>query len=276
VLGVLESLAAVCQTVVVVDSFSADNTSVIAEANRAVVWSRPFDSFSGQRNWALDQIATTFNPRWILTLDADERLSDDLARELLQVLSSDPPFEIYMIRRQLRFAGKYLRFGGFSRTRLPRLFRLRAGRYEDRDVNEHFIPTPGARLGNLSHPLLHLDVASWERYVAKHNLYSTLEATARYERFKTGQNLTFSSAISEGWAVRDRPHLRRRWMREQVFNRLPAKGALRFFHIYLLLGGFLDGSAGFKAALFQSWQEMITDLKFKELKRSELPQSSKP
>lgn len=264
---VIASLKKVTNRILVVDSNSTDGTIEVAEGAGAEVLQRAFDSFSKQRNWALDEIGRKHGVVWVLALDADERLSPGLASEIKRRWAEESDIDIYLIRRQLVFAGRTLRFGGFSKTRLPRLFRLDAGRYEDREVNEHFVPGKRARMASLGEPLVHLDVSSWEHYIAKHNRYSTLEALARLRRKQSGERFGWTTFFRSALDARRRPHLRRRWMREQLLDRVPGKAFLRFVHIYLLLGGFLDGSAGFKAALFQAWQEMTTDLKYREMIR---------
>jgi glycosyltransferase involved in cell wall biosynthesis len=256
----IHSLHQVTDRLVVVDSLSSDRTCEIARQHGAEVWERRFDSFSAQRNWAIDRLLQEYGPDWILQLDADERLTAELVAEVKELIArDDPAHDAFLLPLQTRFAGKLLRFGGFSRTQLMRLFRPSAGRYEERDVNEHFVVAPTARLGTLQGALVHEDVKSWERHIAKHNRYSTLEAEARWAR--QAQNRARLSLAT----ARKQRHLRRRWLREQIWDRLPARPAVRFFQVYVLGGGFLDGSAGFRIALFHAWQEMCTDLKYENL-----------
>lgn len=260
VVEAIRSLKAVTDHVVVIDSGSADATRELAKGAGATVWDRPFDNFSSQRNWAIDEILGRYEPTWILSLDADERLSPTLADEIRRV-HADSPVDVYLLKLRVRFTGRALRFGGFARSRLPRLYRPSAGRYEQRSVNEHFSPRPGSRQGVLEGWLLHEDVVSWERHIAKHNRYSSLEALARFEQAKSGAGVSLTEAVR-------RPYLRRRFLREHLWNNLPAKPLLRFIQIYVVSGGFLDGPAGYRAALFQAWQEMCTDLKYRELLQS--------
>ena len=73
-----------------------------------------------------------------------------------------------------------------------------------------------------------------------------------------------TDATTLGQALR-RPDLRRRWLRERIWRRLPARPAIRFAQVYVLMGGALDGRAGFRRAVFEAWQEMCTDLKAEAL-----------
>jgi hypothetical protein len=202
-----------------------------------------------------------YQPDYVLSLDADEWLSDDLTKEIRKRMADGNlgDYDVYLFHRQIRFAGRSLRWGGFANTWLPRLFRTDAGRYENRAVNEHLAVRATATVARLSGILVNDDVDSWEQYIAKHNGYSTLEAQARVElRRGAAEKTKLANAIR-------RPYLRRRWLRQHVWDRLPARPVLRFVQIYLIAGGFLDGRAGFRRALFEAWQEMCTDLKAEAL-----------
>jgi glycosyltransferase involved in cell wall biosynthesis len=255
----VRSLQRVSDHVVVIDSESVDRTRQLAEAAGATVLTRRFDDYSTQRNWALREIEARFGDVFVLSIDADEWLSDELVHEIIDrgddlVARAD----FVRMRRRHRFDGRVLRHGGFQQTWLVRLMRASVAQYEDRSVNEHVMVPDAAAVGVLHGWLEHDDVDSWERHVAKHNRYSTLEAAARVAGRET--DLDLRRALRQ-------PSLRRRWLREQVWDRLPARPAVRFLQIYVVSRGFLDGRPGFRRALFEAWQEMITDLKAEELRR---------
>lgn len=252
------SLQRATDEVVVVDSESTDTTRSIAEALGAHVLVRTFDTYPAQRNWALSQIAERYGDVWVFSMDADEWLSDDLAAELLARAGHlGREADLYTVKRRQRFDGRILRHGGFGATRLIRLMRAGSSRYEDRAVNEHIAVPAGSRVGALEHWLEHADVGSWSDYIAKHDRYSSLEAQAR---------LADDARTTLGDVGRNRT-LRNRWLRERVWDRLPARPALRFVQVYVVSAGFLDRRAGFRRALFEAWQEMVTDLKTEELRR---------
>jgi len=266
----IRSLASVCAHVVVVDSESTDRTAEIARGLGADVVIHPFEGFSAQRNVALDHVRSTYDPDYILTIDADEWLTDELVADLgARIGGSALTEDVYLLHLCIRFDGRELRWGGFASTRLPRLFRPGAGRYENRVVNEHLSLNPGATVGQLGGRLVNDDVTSWEDHIAKHNRYSTLEAQARVQlRRGQAEATTWSDALL-------RPYLRRRWLRQHVWDRLPARPAIRFVQIYVLAGGILDGRAGFRRALFEAWQEMCTDLKTEEIERRSIEGSGR-
>jgi glycosyltransferase involved in cell wall biosynthesis len=252
----VDSLRRVADAVVVVDSGSTDETIARARAHRADVVVNPFESYPRQRNWALDHLHERFGPCWVITLDADEWLGDGLTNHLRQVrsqLTADHECDVYLLARRTRFSGRVLRFGGFGRTWLARLIRSDVARYGDRPVNEHLDLPARARMGRLSGWLEHDDVRDWSRYIDKHNRYSTLEAQAR---------VAARSEPSSPFApVRHDPTRLRQVLRQRVYDRLPARPLVRFVTSYLVLGGFLDGRAGFNRSLFEAWQEMCIDLK---------------
>jgi glycosyltransferase involved in cell wall biosynthesis len=257
----VSSLLLAADAVVVVDSESDDGTRDIAEQLGATVWVHPFESYAHQRNWALDQIEAHFGDVWMLSIDADEWLSDELAAEIRgRTAELGRDADAYLLKRRTRFDGRVLRHGGFESTWITRLVPVGYARYEDRKVNEHLDLPEGARIGRFEGWLEHADVDSWARYVDKHNRYSTLEAEARIVAMSGAPSITFDEARRD-------PALRKRFLRERVFNRLPARPAIRFVQVYVASLGFLDGRSGFRRALFEAWQEMMTDLKAEELAR---------
>jgi glycosyltransferase involved in cell wall biosynthesis len=257
----IASARQVSDQVVVVDSYSTDATRDIAAAAGAEVWTNEFVSWGAQRNWALDRIESAFGNAWVFFLDADELITPRLARETVRKTSDAArPRDVFFLRRSLIFAGRQLRFGGFSRTRLARLFKARGMRHEERSVNDHLVIPPGARTGALRNKLIHDDVKSWDLYIARQNKYSTLEAQELVARTRGRKSVTFSQAVKN-------PPLRRRWLRETVWPHVPARPFVRFLHVYVVLGGFLDGSAGLYMATMQAWQEMCIELKTEELRR---------
>lgn len=254
----ISSLQRVATQILVVDSGSEDETREIAKRLGASVLLHQFDDWSTQRNWAIDEARRRFSPEWILFLDADERLSDALVQEIRSLGSRRDREDVYLIPLRVAFAGRVLRFGSTAHLRLPRLFRPEAARYDQRGVNEQLNIQPGHRVGALSGHIVHLDIDDWTRYIAKHNVYSTLEAAARVRGEQAPP--TLRQAIIY-------PHLRGRWLRVTILNRLPARPAFRFLYEYIIRGSFLDGYAGFAKCLFVAWLELSIDMKANELQK---------
>lgn len=261
------SLQQVADIVFVLDSYSTDRTRVVAESCGAVVAEHAFVSYSEQRNAALSQISE----RWgadvlVLMLDADEWLDPALIESLRAVKTlgaSDR--DMFMVRRRVRFDGRILRHGGFGGTWIIRMWRAGYSSFGPRTVNELVDVPDGSRLVQLEGWLEHADVDSWEKYIDKHNRYSSLEAA---DRLKVRRDRDHLVTAAQAWHDRT---IRRRFLRQRVWDRIPdgAKPVLRFAQVYGVSGGFLDGRSGFERALFEAWQEMCTDLKARELERLE-------
>ena len=156
----------------VLDSYSDDATVTIARGGGARVVQREFDNFSAHKNWALDHL--DFKHDWILIVDADERVTPDLAREIAALVSGSPQLNGYYLARQNWFAGTWIRHGGWYPDWNLRLLRRGRGRYEARLVHEHILLDGPP--GYLKNPLIHYDYKGIERYFERHNVYSSLEA----------------------------------------------------------------------------------------------------
>lgn len=255
----VRSLLRVADAVLVVDSCSTDKTVARAEAAGADVVAHPFEGFASQRTWAVGHLSERYGlPEWILTIDADEWLSDALVDELVTGVKTGSynEVDVLLFFRQVYFSGGLLRHGPTRRTLLPRMFRPGTGDYGLRQINEHFVMRKGLTIRRVGSPFFHADVNDWHGYIEKQNGYSTLEAAER-------RNGSDAVAVSLRAACRQ-PHLRRRWLRQNVWPNVPLKPLVRFVHSYLLSGGFLDGKAGLNKAVFASWHEMCIDLKSTE------------
>jgi len=193
---------------IVVDSGSGDNTAEIARDCGALVIDQPWLGFGPQKNFAVAQARND----WVLCIDADERVSPDLARSILSTLRQ-AKFNAYEMPRRNRFLGKWLGHGEGYPDWNVRLFDRRHARWSQDAVHEHVLAD--GKVGRLAGDLLHASGDSIEAYLAKQNRYTTLQAEALFAR---GER--FSAA------------------------RLVMSPLVRFIRFYFLRGGFLDGVAG--------------------------------
>jgi glycosyltransferase involved in cell wall biosynthesis len=262
----LRSLQGLDCEVFVVDSGSTDQTVQIARAFGARVATHPFESQARQLNWALDTLPLTAD--WTLRLDADERLSDELAREIGRTLAEAPGgIAAYLIKRRVYFWGRWIRFGGYYPTWLLRLWRTGKARSEDLWMDEHMIVT-GGTIGRLRQDIIdenHKGLAFW---IDKHNRYSDREIMALEAAAER------AASQSVGGAVARRRFLKRRiYGRSPLFFRAIAYGLLR----YIVLLGFLDGRAGFVFHFLQGfWYRLVVDAKIYERRRERLLFVAKP
>ena len=243
--------------VFVVDSFSEDRKLEIALAQGAHVVQHTFESYSRQKNWALDNLP--FRNDWVLIVDADERVTPELRCEIERVVGS-PECDGYYVNRRFIFLGTWIRHAGWYPSWNLRLFRHGVGRYDDREVHEHVVLD--GRVGYLHSDLLHLDRRGLEAYIARHNRYSSLEASARLKAERGAPDrarLPISLLAS--------PVQRKRYLRERIWPNVPAKAVALFVYMYVLRRGFLDGRAGLALCAFHAFQEFMVGLKLAELRR---------
>ncbi len=272
--------------VFVVDSQSSDDTSRVAgELGARLVQFHFEPGGPRKKNWSLDSLP--FRNEWVLILDADERITPELQAEIEREFSAEPQHDGYYLNRKHVFLGKWLRHGGNFPSWNLRLLRKDAGRYErlatedlgsagDVEVHEHIVLN--GSVGYLREPMLHLDFKDLHQFIDRHNRYSTWDARMR-QHLREGNE--FSSAIPArlfGAPVERKRFLKRIWIR------LPGKPLLRFFYMYFLRAGFLDGRAGFIYCVFKAIQEFHIGCKMYEsqrtnttgLARSDLPSAAEP
>jgi glycosyltransferase involved in cell wall biosynthesis len=245
--------------VVVVDSGSNDRTREIAERAGARVVDFAWNGqFPKKKNWALEHVA--LKHEWVLILDADERITPELAGEIQQELKN-PGADGYYLNRRFIFLGQWIRHCGYYPSWNLRLFRHKLGRYEklhagdtgsgDNEVHEHVVLQGGQAY--LKNDMLHYAYPDIYTWMEKHNRYSNWEAEVEM----LGQ-ADVESAIGDELS-------RRRRMR-QLMRRLPFRPTLRFSYSYFWKRGFLDGRAGYIFCRLLASYEMLNVFKAHELR----------
>ena len=152
--------------ILVVDSLSTDRTVELATRHPVKLLEREYFGSAAQKNWSMDRVEND----WVLILDADERLTDDLALEILQLLIEGPRFYGYFLRRRNIVLGKVIRHSGWSTDKVIRFFHRGHGRYPDRRVHADLDiegPTPVLR-----NALLHYTFRSLDQYWEKLRNYA--------------------------------------------------------------------------------------------------------
>ena len=170
----LASLAGVADEVVVLDGGSTDRTVAIAESRGARVQHRPFDDFGRQKQAALEMAMGD----WVLSIDADERLTPALAREIAAITSDPGALDGYEIRRELVYLGKRLRFGGTQNDWVLRLARRGAVRFSDAAVHERMILE--GRQARLRATMDHVKYRSLAEHVETIDHYTSMMARERH------------------------------------------------------------------------------------------------
>lgn len=218
--------------IVVADTGSSDRTMELARVAGAEAHSIEFDGYGAGKNRAL----AFARCEWVLSLDADERVSPELAQAIVAAISGDCKYDGFMVNRLTFFLGKPVRHSGWYPDYILRLFRNGKGRFSERLVHEG-IKVDGsiARLDGL---LYHYSYRTLESYLEKMNVYSGLNAR---ELFNSGRRYHFHDLVTH-----------------------PAG---TFFKMYLLKRGFLDGFNGLLLAVLSSFHVLIKYLKLRELDR---------
>ena len=208
----LESVAW-ADEIVVIDSGSSDATVEICTAFGAKVHVMDWPGFGPQKNRALD-LATG---DWILSLDADEIVTPELAHEIAHAVSTGSA-QAYDFPRSSSYCGRFMRHGGWWPDRITRLFSRNCARFSDDLVHEKLVVNGITE--SLASPLLHIAFTDPEEVLRKIDQYSTAGACMMAERNKKA---TLASAILHGlWT---------------------------FIRTYILKAGFLDGREGFMLAV---------------------------
>jgi glycosyltransferase involved in cell wall biosynthesis len=239
----------------VFDSHSTDGTVEIARAAGAQVDSRVFDDYATHRNAAF---GLDFKHPWVFVLDADERPTPELSAEMQRVVRDAPANTAgFRLRRRDFLFGTWLKHAQISPYYI-RLVRPERARYT-RAINE--VLEVDGPVAELLHPLDHYPfskgIAHW---VAKHNVYSTMEAELIFRE----QGLRNPSVWT---ALRDPDFHTRRLHQKALFYRLPGRPLIKWGYMMFVRGAMLDGAAGVAYATLQSFYEYLIVLKTKELRR---------
>jgi glycosyltransferase involved in cell wall biosynthesis len=256
------SVRSIAREVLVIDSFSTDNTVAIAEALGARVLQNRFINHSKQFQWGLDngQITTS----WILRLDADEILEPDLVRQIglsLPGLTADVA-GVNFDRKHI-FMGRWIKHGGRYPLRMLRLWRRGQGRVEQRWMDEHIVVW-GGRTVTFAGGFADVNLNDLTFFTDKHNKYATREAleilNQRWDLFPRDEAF-HSAAVSRQAATK-------RLFKERFYNRLPfwVGPMMYFLYRYFIQLGFLDGRPGLIYHFLQGyWYRFLVGAKVVEL-----------
>lgn len=212
----VEAVREIADEILLADSGSTDGTQALARTLGCRLIERELIDFSNFKNWAIPQAT---HP-WVLIVDADERITPELAAEIRKVLEQ-PPHEIdaYWLYRDTFFLGHQLRWGDCRNERVLRLLRRDVCRYGTQRVHERLM-VPEARQGRLAGHMLHYTSWTYEQYLPKMLHYTALSARDKHE---AGRRAGFFGMLF-------RP-------------------PFRFFQLYVLRGGFLDGLPGLQMSM---------------------------
>lgn len=226
----LTSLEGIVDEVVVVDSGSTDGTEIICREHGVRFLHHDWEGYGAQKNFGNDQAGFD----WILSLDADEALSESLRQSILQ-MKHEPRGSAFSMNRLTNYCGHWIHHCGWYPDRKTRLFNRRNARWNLELVHEDLVLALGTTTGFLQGDLLHYSFYSREEHLRQIEKYSSLVARQFFEKGKQAG-----------------------WMKMMV------SGPARFLRDYLFRLGFLDGGAGFTVCRLSAWAAY---LKYKKLRQ---------
>jgi glycosyltransferase involved in cell wall biosynthesis len=211
--GCLDALSFCDERIVVVDGGSSDETARIAQGAGARVLTHPFEGFGAQKGFALSQATGD----WVLSIDADERVSPALAQEIKAAMASGAA-DGYELPRRSAFCGRLMDHSGWARDYVLRLFRRDKAHFTSDLVHERVVCS--GTTARLTEPLMHDPVRRLEDALSRMDRYSSAGAE---QLVAAGKRVSFMSGIFHGlWT---------------------------FIRTYFLQAGFLDGREGFLLAV---------------------------
>ncbi|UCH13238.1 MAG: glycosyltransferase family 2 protein [Bacteroidales bacterium] len=231
----LLSVSDIADDIVVVDSFSTDNTENICRKRGVRFVQHKFDGHIEQKNWAITQAKYPY----ILSLDADEALSIELAKEIIQV-KSDWKYDGYIMKRLNNFCGKWIKHCGWYPDKKLRLWDSRKGKWEGINPHDKFILAKGSSISQLKGNILHYSFYSISQHLEQIDKFSGIKARAEFDMGR----------------------------RSNIFK-IVFIPMFKFFMNYFIRLGFLDGYYGFIVCKNSAFYAYIRYVKLKQLQDHE-------
>ncbi len=222
--------ASFADEIVVVDSFSSDKTPEIAREFTEKVYQKKWEGYAVQKRYSLEMASN----EWVLSLDADERITPALKEEVLTLMKTDPPYDGFYMPRKTYFNGKWIKSCGWYPGYQLRLFRKSKTTVTNRLVHEGFVVK--GKTGYLKGDIDHYTHESIEQTIKKINHYSTLEAQEKWQR----KHVSPISIILHPVAA--------------------------FFNHYIVKRGITDGVEGLMISVFHAMTNLMTYMKMYEQK----------
>ena len=258
----INSVKSIASQIIVIDSFSTDNTVALAENMGATVLQNKWENnHAKQLNWGLEN--APFTTDWILRIDADEIVTPELVEEIkekLPLLNNEVTGVV--LPRYNYFMGKKIE-RGTGVLKILRLFRKNKAVCENKIMDEHMVLLEGRSI-EFSNYMIDNNLKNLTWWTTKHNNYSIREMIVLVtNEFNLTPNLNFDEKLSEG--AKQKRNLKTKYARMPLFWRAGAY----FIYRYIVKGGFLEGKEGFLWHFLQGfWYRMLVDAKIYELKKA--------
>lgn len=260
----IQKLKDIACRIIIIDSYSTDNTISIAKRNGAeVVFHKWPGNQAEQFNWALDNIS--INSSWIIRLDADEYLTKELSEEIKNKLPRlDSNIAGISLPRTILFMGHIKKHGIGSNVQIVRLFRTGHARYEQRIMDEHLIVN--GNIIKFNNKFVDDNLNGIDFFIIKHLNYASRETAMQLiTKYNLTGNETYNTSDRQGTSVEQIRH------QKKLYNSTPLflRALLYFIYRYFVRLGFLDGLSGFLFDFFQGWwYRNLVDLKIWKAERA--------
>ncbi|MFN3196271.1 MAG: glycosyltransferase family 2 protein [Chlorobiota bacterium] len=229
----LDSLSAIADEIIVVDSFSTDRTVEICESKGATVIKQKFLGYIEQKNFAL-QMA---NYEYVLSLDADEVLSEKLKQSILNI-KENPTHDAYKFNRLTSFCGQWIKHGGWYPDTKLRLWKKELGSWAGTNPHDKVVLNENVKVGFLEGDLLHYSIDSIEQHLEQIQKFTTIAAKAMHEKG-----------------------------RQSSIGNIILNSVFKFIRDYIIRLGFLDGFYGYVVAKNSAYAKYLKYLKLYQLNR---------
>ncbi|MEM9720342.1 MAG: glycosyltransferase family 2 protein [Bacteroidota bacterium] len=229
----IESLKNVADEIVVIDSFSQDQTVAISKELGAKVIQHPFEGHIQQKNYALTQASYDH----ILSLDADEALTEELTQSI-QAIKADFSYSAYTFNRKTNFCGKWIRYCGWYPDKKLRIWDRTLGKWGGTNPHDKVVMDPNTSRSHLSGDLLHYSFYTIRQHIQQINLFTDISAQAAYEKGKRSN-----------------------------LGKIFFKPLFKFFQSYFLKLGILDGYYGLVICVNSAHAKFLKYTKLYELQK---------
>ena len=237
----LESVKGIADEIIVVDSLSTDGTKAICIEHGVTFIEQPFLGYTEQKNFALNRASHDY----VLSLDADECLTEELRKSILAEKQKGFTFDCYRMNRLSSFCGQWIKHGTWYPDRKIRLINRKKGQWGGVNPHDKIEMQAGTSMKQLRGDMLHYTYDSIDQIMAQTNKFTTIQSQAMYERGKRANLIKI------------------------VINPFIA-----FISGYIIKRGFLDGYNGFIIARYASHATLAKYAKLLHLQRKMKKQSS--
>ena len=241
---VLENIKDFASQIIILDSFSTDKTVEIAHSYGVEIFQRNFKNFGNQWNYACQKLP--ISQPWTMKLDPDERLSEQLKRDISNTFKKDK-YDYIIIPRRLWFMNKPLPV----KQNVERIWKTGKCVFGDEEVNER--PIISGKKIKLKSFLDHYDSPNLHHWYNKQNIYSTLEAKSKFLKNKYSTNNFFKLNFSKKYLLR------------KIYDYSLFKNQLVFIYCFFFLGAFRAGKIGYIWSKLRSDVYRMRDIKFFEM-----------